>query len=59
MNLQQFFLQKKNLLHHKMKVGMNHNKMDEEEPQRQCKDSPHDWWVATKEAEWATIAFSE
>jgi hypothetical protein len=47
------------LLHHKMKVGMNHNKMDEEEPQRQCKDSPHDWWVATKEAEWATIAFSE
>ncbi len=30
-----------------------------ETPQRQCKKWPHDWWVATKEVERATIAFSE
>jgi hypothetical protein len=28
-------------------------------PQRQCKEWPHDWWVATKEVERATIVFSE
>ncbi len=30
-----------------------------ERPQRQCKEWPRDWWVATKEVERATIAFSE
>jgi hypothetical protein len=24
-------------------------------PQRQRKEWPHDWWVATKEVEWTTI----
>jgi hypothetical protein len=30
-----------------------------ERPQRQRKKWPHDWWVATKEVERATIAFSK
>ncbi len=30
-----------------------------ERPQRQCKEWPCDWWVATKEVEQATIAFSK
>ncbi len=30
-----------------------------ERPQRQRKDWPRDWWVATKEVERATITFSE
>jgi hypothetical protein len=30
-----------------------------ESPQKQHRKWPHDWWVATKEVEWATIAFVE
>ncbi len=30
-----------------------------ERPQKQHKEQPHDWWVATKEVEHATIGFSK
>jgi hypothetical protein len=30
-----------------------------ERPQRQCKEWPRDWWVATKEVKQATIVFSK
>jgi hypothetical protein len=30
-----------------------------EKPQRQRREWPHDWWIATKEVERATIAFLE
>jgi hypothetical protein len=41
--------------------GLNEPQQDgqRERPQRQRKEWPHDWWVATKEVEQATIAFSE
>jgi hypothetical protein len=41
--------------------GLNEPQQDarRQKPQRQCKEWPHDWWVGTKEVEWATIAFSE
>ncbi len=41
--------------------GLNEPQQDgrRERPKRQCKEWPHDWWVATKEVEWATIVFSE
>jgi hypothetical protein len=41
--------------------GLNEPQQDgrRERPQRQCKEWPCDWWVATKEVEWATIAFPE
>jgi hypothetical protein len=41
--------------------GLNVPQQDgrRERPQRQCKEWPCDWWVATKEVEWATIAFLE
>ncbi len=41
--------------------GLNVPQQDgrKERPQRQRKEWPHDWWVATKEVERATIAFSE
>jgi hypothetical protein len=41
--------------------GLNEPQQDgqRERPQRQRKEWLHDWWVATKEVEWATIAFSE
>ncbi len=40
---------------------MNESQEDgrRERPQRQRKEWLHDWWVATKEVECATIAFSE
>jgi len=43
------------------KEGLNEPQQDgrRERPQRQCKEWPRDWWVATKEVEHATIAFSE
>ncbi len=41
--------------------GLNEPQQDgrRERPQRQCKEWPRDKWVATKEVERATIAFSE
>jgi hypothetical protein len=41
--------------------GLNVPQQDgrRERPQKQCKEWPCDWWVATKEVERATIAFSE
>jgi hypothetical protein len=41
--------------------GLNEPQEDgpKERPQRQCKEWPRDWWVATKEVEQATMAFSE
>ncbi len=41
--------------------GLNEPQQDgrRERPQRQHKEWPRDWWVVTKEVEWATIAFSE
>ncbi len=41
--------------------GLNESQQggQRERPQRQCKEWPHDWWVATKEVECATIVFSE
>jgi hypothetical protein len=41
--------------------GSNESQEDgrRERPQRQRKEWPRDWWVATKDVEWATIAFSE
>jgi hypothetical protein len=41
--------------------GLNEPQQDgrRERPQKQCKEWPRDWWVATKEVERATIAFSE
>jgi len=41
--------------------GLNEPQQDgrKKRPQRQCKEWPRDWWVATKEVERATIAFSE
>jgi hypothetical protein len=41
--------------------GLNESQQDgrRERPQRQRKEWPRDWWVATKEVERATIAFSE
>ncbi len=41
--------------------GLNESQQDgrRERPQRQHKEWPCDWWVATKEVERATIAFSE
>ncbi len=40
---------------------MNEPQQDgrKERPQRQCKEWPCDWWVATKEVKHATIAFSQ
>jgi len=41
--------------------GLNEPQQDgpRERPQRQRKEWPRDWWVATKEVERATMAFSE
>ncbi len=41
--------------------GLNEPQQDgqRERAQRQCKEWPRDWWVATKEVESATIAFLE
>jgi hypothetical protein len=41
--------------------GLNEPQQDgrRERPQIQCKEWPHDWWVATKKVERATIAFSK
>ncbi len=41
--------------------GLNEPQQDgrRERPQKRRKEWPHDWWVATKEVERATIAFSE
>jgi hypothetical protein len=41
--------------------GLNEPQQDGQKgrPQRQRKEWPRDWWVATKEVERATIAFSE
>ncbi len=41
--------------------GLNVPQQDgrRERPQRQCKEWPYDWWVATKELKRTTIAFSE
>jgi hypothetical protein len=41
--------------------GLNEPQEDgpRERPKKQCKEWPRDWWVATKEVERATIAFSE
>jgi len=41
--------------------GLNEPQQDgrRERPQRQCKEWPHNWWVATKDVERATIAFLE
>ncbi len=41
--------------------GLNEPQQDgrKERPQRRRKEWPHDWWVATKEVEQATIIFSK
>ncbi len=41
--------------------GFNESQQDgrRERPLTQRKEWPYDWWVATKEVEWATIAFSK
>jgi hypothetical protein len=41
--------------------GLNEPQQDgqRERPQKQHKEWPRDWWVATKEVEQATITFSE